>query len=1029
VNLSAPFIKRPVMTTLIMVAILLFGLYAYELLPVSDIPNIDYPTITVTASQPGGSPEYMANLVATPLERNFAKISGVSLMSSSNSLGQTQIVLNFDFNADLSSKEVEVAQAINASLPDLPPMPTNPTYQKFNPSDSPILFLVLTTNTQTLGTLYEVGYNILAQPLSMINGVSQVIVYGDPYAVRIQADPMKLMAHAIDFNTLTAALVGANPNFPSGLLKGSFQDNVLNTLGMISTAEGYEDVIIREVQGFPLYVGDVARGIDAVEQRTPFFKYVTKDQALNTVVLAVSRLPGSNTIAISREIFDLLPNLKKAIPGSIDLDVFYDKSDPIIESVNEVQITLLIALFLVVAVIFIYLGKLIDTIIPSLVLPLSLIATMIVMYLVGFNLDNLSLLALILSIGFVVDDSIVVLENIVRHTEMEKKIYDAAVDGSKEISTTVLTMSLALSAVFIPFVWMPGTLGKIFHEFALTIIIAIYCSGFISLTLNPMLCSRFLYGNSKKNGRNFSHQWNQKLVGWYEQALLHSLRYPLLMILVGGVCFAFSLVLLKHLRTDFIPQGNLSLVQGLHLCQQGSSSKNTIRHMQQVNEIMRQSPYVESFCTLAGYPAGNDQGAFFMRLAKPENRPVASTVASELGAQVAQVPGINTYFKPFPLIDLQIGRTTSLGQYQYTLTSNDAKTLYAAVQKFALKMEEIPEIIGINSDMRTQSPQLNITIDRDRAGLYGITAEEIESTLQFAFSGGRISTFSKGINLYDLIVEAAPEYDLLVEDLDLLYILSPITQQLVPLTSLATWKQVLAPATINHINTFPSVTISFNLAPQVALGTALQKINALAKEILPDEVNGKIQGTGQVFLETFQSLKWLIVIAIIVIYLLLGILYESFIHPITVLSALPVAALGGLATLWIFNMPLSLYSIVGLIVLIGLVQKNGIMMIDFALEYLQKPGETPRQAIIEACKVRFRPIIMTTLAAMVGTIPLVIGFGINSESNRPLGMVILGGLFVSQLITLFVTPATFLYMEKFHNWLHRRINFQKISSH
>lgn len=1013
------------MTVLLMVAILLFGIYAYELLPVSDLPNIDYPTITVSASQPGGSPEYMANLVASPLERNFATISDLNTITSTNTVGSTEIVLNFALNADLSSKEVEVAQAITATLPNLPPMPTNPTYEKYNPSDTPILFLVLTTNTQTLAKLYEVGYNILAQPLSMIQGVSQVSVYGQPFAARVQADPMRLMSHSIDFNTLADALIDANPNLPSGLIQGRYEDNIINTFGMLTTGEAYDDVVVHEVDGVPLYVGDVAHGINALSTRDPYFKYITPDSYQNTVVLAVRRLSGSNTIEISKNIFSQIPTLQKGIPASIKLDVFYDKSGPIIDSVNDVQITLLIALILVVGVIFLYLGKLIDTVIPSLVLPLSLIATFIVMYLIGFNLDNLSLLALTLSIGFVVDDSIVVLENIVRHTEMDKTVYQAAVDGSKQISITVLTMSIALSAVFIPFIWMPGILGRVFHEFALTIVIAIYCSGFISLTLNPMLCSRFLRGNSIQNhhGLNFSQKMNAKLVGWYEWALLHSLRFPRLVILVGVVCFGLTLILLQHLHADFIPVGNLSLVEGLHQCQEGSSSVNTIKHMEKVNAKMRKNPYQEGFVTIAGYPSGDDQGAFFMRLVEPSLRPNSTEVTNRLREEVSQVVGINTYFKVFPVINLQVGSSSSLGEYQYTLVSTDAETLYPAAAEFTLRMEAMPELVGVNSDMRIQSPQLNISIDRDRAGVYGITAQAIESTLQYAYTGGRISTFSKGINLYNLIVEAAPGYDLTADDLDLLYIQSPRTQQLVPLTSVASWKQVVAPSSINHINTFPSVTISFNLAPDTALGPVLEKLDALAAEILPEEVSGKIQGTGQVFRETFQSLKWLILIAIVVIYLLLGILYESFIHPFTVLSALPVATVGGLATLWAFNMPLSLYSVVGLIVLIGLVQKNGIMMIDFALEYMQRSGETPHQAIIEACKARFRPIIMTTLAAMVGTLPIVIGYGINGETNRPLGMVIFGGLFVSQLITLFVTPVSFLYMERLHAWVQKRLNF------
>lgn len=1018
-NLSAPFINRPVMTTLVMLALIFFGIFAYRLLPVSDLPNIDYPTITVTASQPGGSPEYMADLVATPLERNFASISGLSMMASNSTLGLTQIVLNFELDVDLSSKEVEVQAAITQSLPDLPPLPNNPTFEKSNPSDTPILFLVLTSPFQPLSELYEVGYNILAQPLSMIDGVSKVQVYGDPYAVRVQADPMKLMSHKTDLNELALSLVNSNPNLPSGSIQGRYRDLIIETKGMLTTGEGYNGVVIREVEKSPLYVENVAKGVSGLKSRNPYFHYIEDSLDENMVVIAISRLPGSNTIEITDTIFKKLPELKKAIPGSLNLSIFYDKAGPIITSVEDVEITLVIALVLVIAVIFFYLGKLFETIIPSLVLPMSIVSTFIVMYLIGFSLDNLSLLALTLAIGFVVDDAIVVMENIVRHKDMGKTAYEAAIDGSKQISITVFTMSLALSAVFIPFIWMPGILGRVFHEFSLTIVIAIFCSGFISLTLNPMLCSRYLKDHPKKEGKHFSDRMNDKLVGWYEWLLVHSIRYKKTTLFVGIFSIFFAYLMVHLLPTDFLPPGNLDIVQGLTQCQEGSSSTNTIRHQKEANEIVKAYPYQEKFLSLAGYPT-DDQGLFYIRLMDPKNRPTSSEIVTDLSKKLSVIPGMNVYLKTFPLINLQVGTSSSIGDYQYTLMSPDGKSLYEASELLLKKLKEIPEILGVNTDMRVNSPQLRVSIDRDRAGIYGVTAEEIESTLQFAYSGGRISTFSRGINLYDLIVEVQPGYDLVAEDLDLLYIKSSTTQQLIPLNTVATWKEVVAPSSVSHINTFPAVTFSFNLAPGATLGDVLKKIDAAGLEVLPENVLGKVQGSAQVFLDTFKSMTWLLALAVLVIYLLLGILYESFIHPLTILSGLPVAVLGGLLTLWIFNLPLSLYSVVGMIVLIGLVQKNGIMMVDFALEYLQKPGETSYQAILEACKARFRPIIMTTLAAMMGALPIAIGIGDNGETNRPLGLVIFGGLLFSQLITLFVTPVVFLYMQALQDKLSRR---------
>ncbi|MCH9625821.1 MAG: Multidrug resistance protein MdtC [Chlamydiales bacterium] len=1008
------------MTTLVMIATILFGVFAYRSLPVSDLPNIAYPTITVTALQPGGSPEYMANLVATPMERNFATISGLKTLSSTNTVGQSQIILNFDLNVNLDSKEVEVQQAITESMPNLPPMPTSPTYQKVNPSDTPILFLILTSSSQTLANLYETGYNILAQPISMIEGISEVQVYGYPYAVRVQADPMQLMTHSVDINALEQTLVESNPNLPAGLIQGRYHDWMIQANGMLTEGEDYDGVIINQDNGVPLYVGDVARGVSALEQRDPYFHYMTENTDFNTIVLAVSRLPNSNTLEISKAIFKELTTLKKSIPGSIKLETFYDKSVPIIDSIRDVQLTLIIALVLVVGVIFVYLGKLTETLIPSVVLPTAIVATFIWMYFFGFNIDTLSLLALILSIGFIVDDSVVVLENVVRHIEMEKHPFEAALDGSKQISTTVLTMSLALSAVFIPFVWMPGILGRIFHEFALTIVIAIFCSGFISLTLNPMLCSRYLKMRLKlKDSSNFSERINIKLVNLYEKFLHHSIRFKKTTVFVGILCIGLSLLFTQLLRTDFMPAGNMSILQGLTQCQQGSSKVNTIDHQVKVNEVLRQYPYQDGFLTIAGYPT-DDEGLLFMRLVDASKRPNSIKCVEQLRHSVSDVVGINTYLKPFPLINLQVGSSSSLGEYQYILVSTDSKLLYKTAEAFTKKMRELPGLVGVNSDMRNQTPQLNVNIDRDQAGVFGVTAEEIETTFQYAYGGGRISTFFKNNDLYDLILEVAPGFDLTSADLDLLYIKAPETQALVPMTSVATWEEVVAPASVNHLNTFPSVTISFNLAEGEALGPVIKKLDQIAQEIVPTNVISRVEGSAQVFIETFKALKWLILIAIVVIYLLLGVLYESFIHPITVLSALPIATVGGLFTLWIFNIPLSIISIVGLIVLIGLVQKNGIMMIDFALEHMQVYNESPKTAIIEACRARFRPILMTTLAAMMGALPIAIGFGANASVNRPLGLVIFGGLLFSQLITLFVTPVVFLYMQQLQDWLTHR---------
>ena len=1025
-NLSGPFIHRPIMTILVMLAILFFGIFAFTKLPVSDLPNIDYPTITVSASLPGGSPAYMASTVASPLEQNFASLTNLKSMSSSNTIGSTSIVLNFNINSLISSKEVEVQSAITATLPDLPPTPYNPTYSLTNPSSTPILFLSVHSATLPLGDLYKYAYDLLVQPLSLINGISAVSIYGYPYAVRVQADPMKLVTHNIDLNTLASTLVAANPNLAGGALQGTYYNTSIEPYGQLWHGAGYDEVIIQESNLTPLKVGDVAHSIDALNQRYPFFRYITKEIYENAVVLGVTRLPDSNTLEITQAIYKQLPELARLLPGSVELKVFYDKGASITASITEVEMTLIIALLLVVCVIFFYLGELFETMIPSLVLPMAIIATFMVMYLLGFNLDILSLLALTLAIGFMVDDAIVVMENIVRHIEMGKPVGHAALDGSKQISVTVLTMTIALSAVFIPMIWMPGMLGRIFHEFAVTLVAAILCSGVISLTLNPMLSSRLLKARTEeeRKKKNFSTRMNEKLVAKYEHYLQKSIHHKKTMVTVGIASLVLSLFVLHILPTDFLPPSNLDLVEGIANLPEGSSNTNTIRHLEKANEVLVQYPHMEAFFSIAG--PTNDQGAFYMKLPPASKRPTASTICTELRGKVGSIPGMNIFFRPAPLIDLQVGSTSSLGDFQYVLVSTDPNKLYKAARELTYEMQKIPEITGVNNDMKINSPQINFYIDRDRAGTYNVSATAIESTLQYAYTEGRISTFNYGNDLYDLIVEVAPGWDLTSRDLDLLYVKSPVTNALIPLTAVASWEVVPAPSIVTHSNNFTSVTISFSLLKGEALSTALTKINQTAKKILPREVTGSVQGSAQVFQETFTAMGYLVILSVVVIYLILGVLYESFIHPLTILSALPIACLGGLITLWLFGQPLSLFSVVGMIVLIGLVQKNGIMMIDFALEFLEKNhGTTPEQAIVEACKVRFRPIIMTTLAAMMGALPIAIGLGSNAAMNQPVGLVIVGGLIFSQLLTLFITPVTFLYMQSIEHYIRTRI-FTKI---
>jgi hydrophobic/amphiphilic exporter-1 (mainly G- bacteria), HAE1 family len=1019
-NLSAPYIRRPVMTTLVMLTVAFFGYLAYKKLPVSDLPNVEYPTLSVRAHQPGGSPEYMANLVATPLERNLATISGLNTMTSASRLGTTQVVLNFDLNVDLNQKEVEVQRAITQTIPVLPPMPYPPTYNRSNPANTPIVFLLLTSDTATIADLYEYGHTVLAQPLSMIDGIADVEIYGIPYAVRVQADPMQLIAHHMDINELRSSLKASNPNLPGGVIRGTHRDYIIEQYGQLHTGEQYNEVVLKERNHTPLHLKDVATAISALEKRAPYFHHISKEGRKNMVILAITRLADSNTLEIARQVEEKLPILQKGIPASIKLSYFFDKAETIVASVEDVQLTLILALTLVVFVIFLYLGKFFDALIPSVVLPMTILATFIAMYLLGFNIDNLSLLALTLAIGFVVDDSIVVMENIVRHVEMGKKPYDAALEGSAQISLTVLTMTLALSAVFIPFVFMPGMMGRLFNEFSLTLIIAIFCSGLISLTLNPLLCRLFLKEKRQEHKKPLSASFNKWLADRYINILKVTIHYKKTTLAIAFSCIGLTFVVLHFLPSDFMPNSNISILVGRAMHQQGGSKRNTNRHLDILEERIKAYPFIDSFFLSGGQPT-NDQGTLYAKLVPAHQRPHANTIAKIMMAELSDIPGVNLFLRPFPMINLQVGGTGGLGSYQYMLYSPDRKALGESTTKLLRAMQQMPELIGVNTNLRNQNPQLAVEFNRDRLGMYGLTLEEVEATLQSAYAGGRISTFSKGVDLYNLILEVKPEYDLVKEDLDLLMIKSKTTGELVPLNSIASWKEELGPAAVNHYNTFPSSTIAFSLAPGASLGPTLKKVKELTKELVAENVNGELVGTTRVFQETFNSLRWLILLAIFVIYVILGILYESFFQPLTILSALPIAIFGGLATLLIFHYPLSLFSAVGMIVLIGIVQKNGIMLVDFAQEAIQKENLSPIQAIIEASSARFRPIIMTTLAAILGAVPVAMGIGDNGETNRPLGLVIIGGLIFSQLVTLFVTPVVFLYMEKIEAYFTSRL--------
>jgi HAE1 family hydrophobic/amphiphilic exporter-1 len=1014
VNLSELFIRRPVMTTLVMLSVLVFGIMAYLRLPVSDLPNVDYPTIQVTGQLPGANPTTMATAVATPLEREFSTISGVDSMTSSSSMGTTQIILQFTLNRDIDAAAQDVQVAISRVLRQLPKdMPTPPTFRKVNPADQPILRIALTSPTLPLYTLNEYGDTLMAQRISMVSGVAQVQVYGaQKFAVRVQVDPQELAVRGIGINQVAEAVAKANVNLPTGTLYGAQQALTVQASGQLTQAEPYNSVIVTYREGRPVRVGDIGSAYNSVENDKVAAWYVNQ----RSIILAVQRQPGTNTVEVANGVKNLLPLMQAQLPASVSMHVLYDASTSIEESVQDVKFTLLFTLVLVVLVIFLFLRRLPYTLIPSMAMPMSLVGTFIVMYLMGFNIDNLSLMALILAVGFVVDDAIVMLENIVRHIEMGEGPVKAALNGSREIGFTIVSMTLSLVAVFIPILFMGGILGRIFQEFAITIGAAILISGLVSLTLTPMLCSRFLKAHADHPpGRlfNASERVYEGMLSLYRRSLGWFLDHRRITIGILVLVMGGTVVLLRLVPRGFIPSEDRAVVYGPTEAAEGISFEAMKRLQQALAEIVRQDPNVEAFMSNAGSRpggiAGGNTGTLFLRL-KPrhERELTADQVIQNLRPKLAQVPGIRAFLQNPPAIS--VGGRVTKSQYQYTLQGTDVEELYRVAPQVAAAVQALPGFIDVTTDLQLRNPQVNIDINRDQAASMGVSAEQIEDALYSAYGSRQISTIFADTNQYQVILELKPEYQRDAAALSLLYVRSS-SGALVPLDVLARISQGYGPLSINHSGQLPSVTISFNLRPGFALGDAVAELNRMARGMLPATITASFQGTAQVFESSLRNLGLLFVVAVLVIYIVLGILYESFIHPITILSALPLAGLGALFTLYIFNAQLDIYSFVGLILLVGLVKKNGIIMIDFALELQRVERKSPRDAIYEACIVRFRPIMMTTFAALVGTIPIAVGWGAGGESRQPLGLAVVGGLFFSQMLTLFVTPVFYLYMD------------------